>query len=140
MNNSHGYHLYCHLVWGTWNRLPVIESSIEGPIYAAIRKKCADLEATAIAIGGTKNHVHLLIRYQPKHRISDLVKEIKGYSSHLVTHTLRSSEFFKWQTGYGAFSVGKTELVRINNYITSQKQHHWHQTLLSDFELNDVYC
>ncbi len=38
--------------------------------------------------------------------ISDLMKEVKGASSHLVTHTVAPDTFFKWQGGYANCTDG----------------------------------
>jgi hypothetical protein len=34
------------------------------------------------------------------------------------------SERFEWQTGFGAFSIGRTELSSVINYIENQEKHH----------------
>ena len=31
---------------------------------------------------------------------------------------------FAWQNGYGVFSVGKSEIERLKNYILNQEDHH----------------
>ena len=139
MSRSYSYHLYCHLVWGTWRRLPLIDSAIESTIHASIIKKCHELGATPIAIGGVEDHIHLLVQFNPTHRIANLVKEIKGYSSHLVNHVEQTENRFGWQRGYGAFSVGFQEMPKIEKYIDKQKQHHFNGSLLSQYELDDSY-
>lgn len=89
--------LYVHLVWATWDRLALIAPQIEQPLYAALAEKCKTMKCEALAIGGVADHVHVLARLRPVVAVADLVKELKGASSHLVTHVLRPGEFFKWQ-------------------------------------------
>ena len=86
--------LYVHLVWATWDRLPVLTPAVERIVYAAIADKCRDMNCEPLAIGGVADHVHLLVRLNPAVAISDLVKEVKGSSSHLVTHEIHPGEFF----------------------------------------------
>lgn len=130
MGKPYTYHLYCHLVWATWERLPLITPEIEPLLYAAIAAKCRDLGAEPLAIGGLSDHVHLLVRFPRSLALATLIQEVKGASSHLVTHRLKPREFFKWQGGYGAFTVSLETLPAVRAYIQNQKKHHsegtWH--------------
>ncbi len=132
--------LYLHLVWATWDRLPLIEEAIEGRLYACIAEQCRSLKCDVIAIGGIEDHIHLLIRLHPTVAIAKLVKQTKGSSSHLVTHEIKPGEFFKWQGAYGAFTLRKRDVPIVKAYIELQKQHHasghiqeeWEQTAIND--------
>ena len=128
--------LYLHLVWGTWDRLPLVTPDIQEVIYAAIVKQCSQLECTVITIGGMADHVHLLTGFPPKLTISDLIDKAKGSSSHLITHEIKPGEFFKWQGGYGAFTVSGNQIDQIADYIRNQAQHHRQKSLISDWELS----
>ena len=83
--------LYVHLVWSTWNRAPIISYDVRGRLYNAMAKRCLDINCQALVIGGIDDHVHLLINYPPAISISDLVKDIKGASSHLMNHGTRGT-------------------------------------------------
>jgi REP element-mobilizing transposase RayT len=76
------------------------------------------------AIGGIEDHVHVLVRYPPTVSISELVKQIKGTSSHLVRQEVGLGGFFKWQGGYGAFSIAQRDVEMVRRYIHRQEQHH----------------
>jgi len=130
--------LYVHYVWATWDRLPLITDRIERQIYASIFAKSRSLKCEPIAIGGLLDHVHLLVRLHTTISVAELVKGVKGSSSHLVTHELRPGMFFKWQGAYGAFTVSKESLDRVINYINNQKKHHAEDDLWSEFELTMV--
>jgi len=126
--------LYVHLVWATWDRLPFITPDIEPRIYAAIAQKCRDLKCVPIAIGGIEEHIHLLTRFHTTVPIATLAKEVKGSSSHLVTHEIAPSQPFKWQGAYGAFTIRKSEVPKVKAYIENQKQHHAEHSLEPEFE------
>ena len=126
--------LYVHLVWACWDRLPLLSKEIEQSIYACIQEECFRLRCESIAIGGTEDHVHLLTRFPTTITIADLTKQVKGSSSHLITHRLAHREPFKWQGAYGAFTVSRAEVPRVRAYILNQKQHHREGTLDEDFE------
>jgi putative transposase len=125
--------LYLHSVWATWDRMPLLVPAIEQTVYAAILAKCRQLDCEPLAIGGMADHVHLLVRFPPTLAVADLVKEVKGATSHLVTHQ-DPEEFFKWQGSYGAFTVSKESVPQVRAYIEGQKQHHGSGTILEEWE------
>jgi len=126
--------LYVHLVWATWDRQPLITPVLEPRIYAAIAEKCRELKCLPLAVGGVEDHMHLLVRFHPTTAIATLVKEVKGMSSHLVTHVILPESFFKWQGAYGAFTVRKSEVPSVKAYIENQKKHHAANRLLPELE------
>jgi putative transposase len=126
--------LYLHCVWATWDRLPLITPQIQAQLYSAINAKSKELKCEPIAIGGDADHIHLLVRFPTTLSVAALVKEVKGASSHLVTHKITPAEFFKWQGAYGAFTVSKDVVERVTAYILNQKVHHAAYDLLEDWE------
>jgi REP element-mobilizing transposase RayT len=126
--------LYVHCVWATWDRLPLITQQIEQQVYASILAKCEALGCTAVAIGGIEDHVHLLVRFPPALPLVKLIGEVKGASSHLVTHKLEPQSFFKWQASYGVFTVSMRSLDNVAAYVRNQKQRHAHNMLLPALE------
>ena len=127
--------IYVHLVWATWDRLPLLSDAIGPAIYRAIGAKCEELRADVLAIGGMEDHVHLLVRLPATLAIADLVKHVKGASAHLANFRLPDSGSFRWQGSYAAFSVGPDGLPSVINYIAKQRQHHSSNTLDPDSEL-----
>jgi putative transposase len=126
--------LYVHLVWATWDRLPLITPKLEPRIYAAIAEKCREHKCLPIAIGGIEDHMHVLTRFHTTVAIATLVKETKGSSSHLVTHAIMPGAFFKWQGAYGAFTIRKSEIPTVKAYIENQKRHHAENKLFPELE------
>jgi REP element-mobilizing transposase RayT len=120
--------LYLHAVWATWDRLPLITPDVELRLYGEINEKCRALKAHPLALGGMPDHLHLLVRLPTTLAVATLLKEVKGASSHLVTHEIEPGEFFKWQGAYGAFTLSKDEVPRVIDYIRNQKEHHASQT------------
>jgi putative transposase len=129
--------LYVHCVWATWDRLPLLIPSNQQPIYAAITAKCDELRCSVVAIGGMPDHVHLLVKLSPSVSVAELMKEVKGMSSHLITHQIAPGEFFKWQGCYGAFSVSDENIKAVTAYIENQKQRHKLSEELSEWETTE---
>ncbi|HQE92269.1 MAG TPA: transposase [Anaerolineae bacterium] len=86
-----------------------------------------------LALNGTADHVHLLGTIPATLTIADLLKQIKGVSSHFVNETL-SPPPFKWQGSYGAFTVSRWDVDKIKRYIKRQKEHHRTRELVQEFE------
>lgn len=126
--------LYLHLVWATWDRLPLITPTVEARIYAAIASKCRELKCVPLAIGGVADHVHLLVRLHTTVPVATLAKEVKGSTSHLVTHEIAPAQGFKWQGAYGAFTLRKEDVPVVAAYIEKQKYHHASANLVSEWE------
>jgi putative transposase len=117
-------HLYVHLVWSTWDRLPMLHAGIRPRIYGCIRQEAARHRCELLAVGGIEDHRHVLVRIPPTITIADLVKHLKGVSSHLANREIMNGVVFKWQGGYGAFTVSKRALPRAQHYILHQEEHH----------------
>jgi|YNPNPStandDraft_1061719.scaffolds.fasta_scaffold97829_2 REP element-mobilizing transposase RayT len=133
--SQHNYtQLYVHLVWATWSRLPLISPAIEPHLYRVIEAKCVALGCQPLALGGIADHVHLLVSFTPTLSISRLVGEIKGASSHFITHEIQPGEFFRWQGSYSAFTVSQAALDQVCSYILTQKKHHEYGSMFPEFE------
>jgi putative transposase len=128
--------LFVHLVWATLDRLPLITPSLEHELYRALAKKCRDLRCVPLAVGGMPDHVHLLVQLPPAVAVAPLVKELKGSSSHLITHVTARDRLFKWQASYGAFTVDPAAVSVVRGYIVHQKQHHGGDSVRNDWELS----
>jgi putative transposase len=60
--------------------------------------------------------------------------QLKGASSHLVTHRLDPRDGFKWQGAYGAFTISKADVPRLRAYILHQEEHHRNQRMDQEYE------
>ena len=125
--------LYAHLVWATWDRQPSISVDIEERLHRAIRAEFEALGSIAIAIGGTQDHVHCLVTLPVTRSIAEVVKQVKGSTSHLVTHEIGDAQF-KWQGSYSAFTIGANLLEQVRHYVLNQKSHHLGGSVWADWE------
>ncbi|WP_341730804.1 IS200/IS605 family transposase [Microcoleus sp. EPA2] len=128
------WRLYYHLVWATKERQPLIHPQRETELYNYIIGKADTLNCIVHAIGGTENHIHLIVSIPPTQSIAEFVKNIKGSSSHYLNQTLQNPNRFGWQEGYGVFSLGQTQIEQAVAYVINQKQHHLRNTVNSHLE------
>jgi putative transposase len=131
--------LYVHLIWATWDRLPLLPAELKPAVYGCIQAECSTLGAEVVAIGGMEDHVHLLVKLPTTISVASLVKQVKGASSHLVTHKLAREDGFRWQGAYGAFSISASHVPRIRDYILHQEEHHRDRTMDNDLEIDDQH-
>ncbi|MNP95764.1 Transposase IS200 like protein [compost metagenome] len=126
--------LWIHAIWATKNRQELIDFSIEKNLYDFIRQELIELGCPVRIINGMPDHVHVLFLQNPQKTITDIVKQIKGSSSHFINRGEFILEKFAWQTGFGAFSVSESQLNAVYNYIKNQKQHHLKKNGQDEFD------
>ncbi|MBW4510529.1 MAG: IS200/IS605 family transposase [Scytonematopsis contorta HA4267-MV1] len=129
------WRLYYHLVWTNKERQPMITLNKETELYGYIIGKSDALNCIVHAVGGTENHIHLVVSIPPTLAISEFTKKIKGSSSHHLNHSLNFDyQPFSWQEGYGVFAFGSKQLEQTIAYVNNQKIHHYEGTTNSHLE------
>lgn len=126
--------LWIHVIWATKNRQELIDYSIEKKLYDFICQELTDLGCPVRIINGMPDHVHVLFLQNPQKTISDIVKQIKGSSSHFMNEGEFILEKFAWQRGFAAFSVSESQLDIVFNYIKNQKHHHLKKNGQDEFD------
>jgi putative transposase len=129
--------LFVHLVWRTWDRLPLIRPEIERELFRLLSSEAERMKCTVIAINGTEDHVHVLARIPTSHSVADIVKQLKGVTSHWVNAKQPGAIPFKWQGHYGVFTVSRWDVDKIAQYIHNQKEHHATGNFVDDLEQTD---
>ena len=84
-------------------------------------------------MGGTENHVHLLVSLPATASVAKAAQLLKGGSSKWIHETFQAHRNFAWQEGYGAFSIGVSACDRTIAYIESQEHHHRTRTFEEEF-------
>ncbi len=128
------WRLFYHVVWATKGREPLIGDSFVSALYQRVTDKAVQLGSSVHAVGGTEDHIHLAVSVPPIIAVSELVRQVKGGSSHFINHELDLPVSFAWQTEYGVLSFGQKQLSGVIEYIRGQKQHHAQQTTIPILE------
>ncbi|MBA2736137.1 MAG: IS200/IS605 family transposase [Pyrinomonadaceae bacterium] len=116
--------LLVHVVFSTKNRADLITPEIEDGLFGYLHGIVENNKSKLILANGTANHVHLLISLGKVISISELVGDIKRDSSVWIKTQDSQFKSFHWQEGYGAFSVGQSQVDEVMKYIANQKEHH----------------
>ncbi|MEO7673070.1 MAG: IS200/IS605 family transposase [Pyrinomonadaceae bacterium] len=117
--------IYIHLVFSTKNREPLIHDEIAPELYAYMAVVLHDeCKSPAKLIGGVEDHLHILFNLSRTWAIANVVESIKTSTSKWMKTKDSNLRSFGWQTGYGAFSVSRSNLDSVSKYILDQKEHH----------------
>ena len=128
------YKIWLHVVFTTKNREPLISVEKEKNIYEFLSNQLRELGCPVRIVNGMPDHIHLLFLQNPNKSIAEIVKQIKGSSSHWINQEGIIQYQFVWQTGYGVFSVSESQLEKVYNYIKNQKEHHHKKTFAEEYE------
>jgi len=79
------------------------------------------------------DHVHLLLGMPPTVTVSQILKQLKGGSSVWGKDNLPGCRSFAWQDGYGAFTVSKSNMSEVEQYIRNQREHHRIHTFQEEY-------
>jgi len=122
-----------HLIFSTKNREAFITEEIEKELHPYMATIFRGMKSPSLTIGGTTDHVHVLFSLSRVINIADLVEEVKTESSKWIK--TKGAEFrnFHWQRGYGAFSIGQSQLSSVKRYIARQKVHHQRVTFQDEY-------
>jgi len=129
--------LYYHIIFSTKNRENLISPDLESRIWAYLGGIARDNDFKAIAIGGTANHVHLLVSSPPNLAVSKAVQLMKGGSSAWIKDAfpeIAGIGHFAWQDGYASFSVSQSQLGEVEKYIAGQREHHRTKTFEEEYQ------
>ena len=137
--------VYLHLVWATHNRQPWLTPELAPPVYGCIETVARRLGCTVLALGGMPDHVHLVVMLPPKRAIYLLAQRVKGASSKLAADLSRQRQSpedgpFCWQEGYGVFSLSRTDLPKVIDYVQNQTRHHTGGRVWATLEEADEEC
>lgn len=126
--------IWIHAVWSTKDWKPFIAANAEDEIHGLIRKQLMELGCFVRIINGMPDHVHCLFQLNPQKSVAEVIKQVKGSTSHSINQKEITSGKFAWQTGYGAFSVSESVVPKAHEYIANQKQHHTKKTFKQEYD------
>ena len=124
--------LHYHLVFSTTERRAWIEPAWKDRLHAFLGGAVRTAGGVAESVGGTNDHVHLLIGLKATHRLADILRDIKAASSGWV-HQALGRPIFSWQDGYGAFTVSPSLRMTVRRYIENQEEHHRRKTFKEEY-------
>lgn len=127
--------IYIQTVFAVKHRHGLIRAEWKGDLYRYMTGIVQKQGHKLIAINGMPDHVHAFIGLNPKQSISELIQYLKMDSSKWINESRLTPGRFEWQTGYGAFSYGHSQIDNVVKYIQNQEEHHRKRTFLEEYVL-----
>ncbi len=102
----------------------MISPDIELLLFSVLAKLLDELGCPSRIISGMSDHVHCLFLLNPQRSVADVVKHLKGSSSHFVNFENLVEEKFSWQKGFGVgFRVGEgCRVYKISKGVPSKSE------------------
>lgn len=132
-----------HAVFAVKNRENFILKEWRDNLHRYIAGIITNKGAKSLAVGGWKDHVHILFGMPVTISISEFMSAVKANSSKWINEQNFVKGKFQWQEGYGAFSYAKSQRDIVIKYIKQQEEHHRIKSfkeeylkMLADFEVN----
>jgi len=116
--------LHYHVVFSAKGREPWLRLDMQERVWAYLGGIARQNQLRPLLIGGTEDHIHVLLGIPPTVAVSEALKRIKGGSSGWIKQNISGCRGFGWQDGYGAFTVSKSQDAQVKAYISKQRQHH----------------
>jgi REP-associated tyrosine transposase len=113
-----------HVIFSTKNRAPWLSDSWRERLHSYIGGIVRGFESELLAINSVEDHLHLLLTLPRIECIADIVKEIKTGSTLWIHKRNKKLAVFRWQAGYGAFSISPSHKRALQKYISNQAEHH----------------
>ena len=126
--------VWIHLVWSTKNRIPFLKDDIRPALFQHIRDNAKKRSIFLDFINGCREHVHSLISLGTEQTIADIVRLIKGESSHWINQQQLTKHKFQWQHEYFAVGVSEWVVDKVRDYIRRQEDHHSKQPFEEEFQ------
>ncbi|MBW6513733.1 MAG: IS200/IS605 family transposase [Candidatus Syntrophosphaera sp.] len=126
--------IYIHYVFATQHRMRFLTADIQKEMHAYAAGLIKEINCFMQCIGGTDDHIHILVGLHPTLAVSEFAQKIKANTSRFINGKGWASGKFKWQEGFGAFSVSQSGLEKVREYISNQAEHHLRHSFSCEFE------
>jgi putative transposase len=125
--------LLIHCVFSTKNRLPSIPAKMQPRLWSYIGGIARTNNMKGLAVGGMSDHLHVLLSFSPTITVAKAVQLIKAGSSKWMHE--QGVARFAWQAGYGAFTLGISQISATINYILNQEKHHAKKSFAEEWKM-----
>ncbi len=119
-----------HIVFSTKYREHLVSEEIRPKMQAYIIGVLSKKGSYVHEIYMNPDHLHVLCTLPKPMSIPQLISAIKIPTSKWTKNN--GIPNFRWQDGYGSFSVSRWDIDMISNYIRNQPKHH--NNIKSDFK------
>jgi REP element-mobilizing transposase RayT len=126
--------IYVHLIWGTHKHQRIINSKLKLALFNHLSARAKESNIILENLNIQPEHIHSLLLLPSDKSIAQIAKQFKGESSNWINDNNLTAGKFRWQRGYGAFSVSASQLKKVNQYIKNQDEHHKRKSFAEEYE------
>jgi putative transposase len=125
--------MFIHVVWATKEREKLLTKEAQTALQSHFVKYAGENDIQLDALSVQSDHVHILLNLMSDQRVGDIVKLLKGESSHWINERDLIAKKFSWQRGYGAFSISPSHYQIVKTYIMDQDEHHRKKAFVDEY-------
>lgn len=134
--------IHLHFVFGVLHRARILPPRESVEVRKYITGIVQNRNHKMLCINNVPDHFHMLIGFNPSDSPSNLMREVKANTAKFINEQSWMKFRFQWELGYGAFSVGYSQIASKCKYIENQQQHHQRISFSEEYEMmlrkNDV--
>jgi putative transposase len=124
-----------HLVWSTLERRPLLTKGAAVKLSDYLHQYSAEQGAYMKINYVNADHVHALVDLPTGLPVEELMKRLKGASSHWINAGSLVPGKFAWGRGYGVFSVSHSGIGQLAKSIAGQEAHHRKRNFVEELKL-----
>ncbi len=125
--------IWVHLIWTTHKRERILNKDQRPKVFDHL---IGNAERIGLHLEQTNiqpEHVHTLLCLPSDKAIESVAHDLKGESSRWINENDLIRGKFRWQRGYGVFSVSASQVESVKNYIKNQDEHHRRKTFAEEY-------
>lgn len=107
------HNIWIHARWTTKNNSGLIAQEIESKVHNYLRLELIEAGCFVKLVNSTPENVDCLFMMSPKKPLDEIIKMVKGSSSHRINTEDLIPEKFTWEKGYSSRSVSEAEVESV---------------------------
>lgn len=127
--------IFIHAIWATSDLQSVLKTTLRNVLYKAVQQSAAEKNIEILAINGTADHIHCLLRLTSFQNTHDAIKLLKAFSEDWINNSKFLPDVFLWEEGYNVYSVSPSNVEKAIEYIQKQEEFHSTRTYQQEMEL-----
>lgn len=126
--------LRVHLVWATKDRRPWLDPEWRSRLFACAATTLTRNGGKLLCAGSVKDHLHLYVEISATITIAKLVSTLKSNTARWIQHSFPHRRDFRWQHGYGAFTISASDDASLRDYIRNQERRCGEKPLADEYQ------
>jgi REP element-mobilizing transposase RayT len=123
-----------HTIFSTKDRRPFLrDHKLRDELHRYIGGILLELDCQPIIAESVADHIHFLCSLSRTREPANMIKEVKRGSSRWLKTKGPELSDFAWQSGYGIFSIGFSQIESVRRYIAGQEEHHRQVSFQDEF-------